>query len=484
MIKALAAVFLSSLSFAAVAEVFSNGAVKTSFTKDLGTQVRFTVLKIDMTKKDVDFFGQRRAPNFGAPLPETNTIFNIKEEKIEPAAVVTLRTTAKEFLGKKKSSVVFGVRPTRRPYSGKFACPFGLFISNGAVVSSHKARSFPVFAVRKSGAMEVSDKIMPVEYDTIRFAVPGDAVIRKGGVSRARSKTVKRPSCLAIGFTGDQKTLYVVSADNGVKYSGKGIVSLKEVDELFEELGVTDALLFDNTSAHHAAIFGVDAEGKPQQINKIGNSESSHSFAYCMGIAIKDKPLFPARASSSEKKPERSVSGQIKQARFSLSREAIRRGVERTVLRGQVRVNIKTVRERFKRPVLTIYALVEKDGAWRYYDGLVKEQRTFASSALGVETTPAAISRSQLEVSADQWVQILYGDSKGGFFKNYLISPEPMKLLAYRVEFWQGGALLDFVDTTTPKMVKKLGIPADWYIRGKYPGKISYCVPPPPPEKK
>jgi hypothetical protein len=52
------------------------------------------------------------------------------------------------------------------------------------------------------------------------------------------------------------------------------------------------------------------------------------------------------------------------------------------------------------------------------------------------------------------------------------------------VEFWQGGALLDFVDTTTPKMVKKMGIPADWYIRGKYPNKISYCVPPPPPEKK
>lgn len=484
MVKILPAVLLSVLPFVASSQVFSNGAVASTITKDLGSPVRFTVLKIDMAKKDVDFFGQRRASNFGAPLPETNTIYNVKEEKIEPASVVTVRTTVKEFLGKKKSSIAFGVRPTRRPYSGDFACPFGLFMSKGNVVSSHHARSYPAFVVRKTGKMEVADKIMPVEYETINFAVPGDAIIRKDGVSRAKTKTTKRPSCLAMGFTADQKTLYVISADNGSKYSGRGIISLKDVDEVLEQLEVSDAILFDNSSAHHAAIFGVDAEGKLQQINKLGDKESSYGFAYCMGISIKDKPLFPTKATSSEKAQERSVTAQIKQAKLSLSREAIRRGVERTVLRGQVRVNIKTSKERFKRPIMTVYALVEKDGAWRYYDGLVKEQRTFASSAMGVETTPAAISRAQLEVSADQWVQILYGDTKGGFFKNYSIAPETMKLLAYRVEFWQGGSLLDFVDTTTPKMVKKMGIPADWYIRGKYPNKISYCVPPPPPEKK
>ena len=54
--------------------------------------------------------------------------------------------------------------------------------------------------------------------------------------------------------------------------------------------------------------------------------------------------------------------------------------------------------------------------------------------------------------------------------------------MAYRLEFWQNGALVTSYDVEKSPL-KRLGVPEDWYIKGKHPGKISYIWPPPPAKK-
>ena len=476
------AVFFSFVSFA---ETLVPGVMYHSWTKSLEKEVRFTAVKIDLSRKDVLFVGQGRAPNFDAPLPDTNTIYNIKEEKILPSTVVTLRMSPKDFLKKSKCHIAFAARPTRRPYCDEYACPFGLFISRGRVVSRHRARDYPVFVVRTDGRIEVADAVMPIEYESISFAVAGDAILRKDGKSRSQNKTQLRGSCMAMGVTSDRKFLVVLSADNGKRVSSSPLLSAKDIDDVLADMDVSDAILFDNSSTSHAAIFASDGENPIRQLNAFPKGETVYRAAYSIGLKVKDRPLLPFRSNSSaQKRQNKAFSAQIRQVKLSAFREHMRKSAPRTVLRGQVRVNVKTSWERFKRPVLAVMALFEKDGAWRYYDTLLSEQKSSSGRALGIETTAQAISRSQMEVSADQWVQIVYGEPKGGFLRGYGISPENVKLIAYRVEFWQNGALVASHDSVDSKTLRKLDLPEDWYLRGKYKNKIVYCNPPPPPEKK
>jgi hypothetical protein len=40
------------------------------------------------------------------------------------------------------------------------------------------------------------------------------------------------------------------------------------------------------------------------------------------------------------------------------------------------------------------------------------------------------------------------------------------------------------VHESDQKTVKRYGAPEDWYVKGKYSGKITYRYPPPPEDKK
>ena len=465
----------------------SHGMFVSTWTPETESPVRFTAVKVDLTREDVSFTGTGRAGTYGAPLADTNTIYNIKEEKIEPATVITRRESPRSFIVRSKTSLAFCSRPTRRPYDAEFACPFGLFIVNGNVVSSLHTRTTPAFVVRKNGTMEFADRVMPIEFDDIVFAAAGDAVIRKNGaVCGSGGGTQERSGILVAGLSADRKFFFVLSGDDGRRARHGSGPTMKETRDALAELGVSDAMVFERGSA--TAIYAVDKDAEVVQVNKAGAEESKPLVACNMAIRFKEKPLFPKSASSSKRQQNegpQEISAVIKQGRLSSARERPdRKSPERTVLRGQVRVAVKADKPRFKRPILHIIALFEKDGIWKYYDTVLTEQKSSAGRTLGTHETPGGVSRTQPEVSADQWLQPIFGEPKVGYFRACHISPDNPKLLAYRVELWQNGGLVTFIDGVDAKTLKKAGVPEDWHIKGKHPGNFVYYWPPPPPEKK
>ena len=471
----------------ATPEALSHGMLVSTWTPETDSPVRFTAVKVDLTREDVTFTGTGRAGNYGAPLADTNTIYNVKEEKIEPATVITRRESPRSFIVRSKTSIAFCSRSTRRPYDAEFACPFGLFIVNGNVVSSLHTRNTPAFVVRKNGTMELADRVMPMEFDDIVFAAAGDAIIRRNGaVCGSGGGTQERAGILVLGLMADRKSLFVLSGDDGKKARHGAGPTMKETSDALAELGVADAIVFERGSA--TAIYAVDRGDEVVQVNKTGAAESKPPLVACnMALRFKEKPLFSKGASSSKKQNDgpQEISAVIKQGRLGPAKERPdRKSPERTVLRGQVRVVVKSDKPRFKRPILHIIALFEKDGIWKYYDTVLSEQKSSSGRTLGSQETPGGVSRSQPEVSADQWRQIVFGEPKVGYFRGCHITPENPKLLAYRVELWQNGGLVTFVDGTDAKTLKKAGVPEDWHIKGKHPGNFVYYWPPPPPEKK
>ena len=151
-------------------------------------------------------------------------------------------------------------------------------------------------------------------------------------------------------------------------------------------------------------------------------------------------------------------------------------------LKGQVRMRVSSELPRFKRPILNVVGLFDIGGVWRYYDVIVTDQKTSGGGCLDQEHTIARVSQWQPEVGADSWSQPVFGDSKSGFFRGYHIDVAKAKLIAYRLEIWQNGALVTAYDSDKAAL-KRAGVPEDWYVKGKYGGKISYRWPPPPDKK-
>ena len=471
----------------ATPEALSHGMFVSTWTPETDSPVRFTAVKVDLTREDVTFTGTGRAGNYGAPLADTNTIYNVKEEKIEPATVITRRESPRSFIVRSKTSLAFCSRSTRRPYDAEFACPFGLFIVNGNVVSSLHTRTTPAFVVRKNGTMEFADRVMPIEFDDIVFAAAGDAIIRRNGaVCGSGGGTQERNGTLVIGLTADRKCLFVLSGDDGRRARHGVGPTMRETSDALAELGVADAMVFERGSA--TAIYAVNKGDEVVQVNKTGAEESKPLVACNMALRFKEKPLFPKSTSSSKKQQNdgpQEISAVIKQGRLNSAKDRPdRKSPERTVLRGQVRVAVKSDKPRFKRPILHIIALFEQDGIWKYYDTILTEQKSSSGRTLGSQETPGGVSRSQPEVSADQWLQPIFGEPKVGYFRSCRITPDNPKLLAYRVELWQNGGLVTFLDGMDAKTLKKAGVPEDWHIKGKHPGNFVYYWPPPPPEKK
>ena len=48
---------------------------------------------------------------------------------------------------------------------------------------------------------------------------------------------------------------------------------------------------------------------------------------------------------------------------------------------------------------------------------------------------------------------------------------------------WQNGGLVA-TNESDQRQLKKLGVPEDWHVKGKYAGKITYRWPPPPDKDK
>ena len=194
-------------------------------------------------------------------------------------------------------------------------------------------------------------------------------------------------------------------------------------------------------------------------------------------IAAESAETVPA-APAAEAAPVAEAQVEAKIGAFRLSAVREKGPPPETLLRGQVKVAVTSSRARFKRPVFSVSALFDVGGVWRYYDAICLEQRTSKGPALGREQTLKRMSLKQPEVTASAWGQLVYGDSKEGFFRRCGIDYDGARLIAYRVEVWQNGVLVASADSDS-SAAKRLGVPADWYLKGRHEGKMVYHWPHP-----
>lgn len=92
--------------------------------------IRVNAVKIDLKTANVGFTGTGRAPGnvYGTPLDEAKTIYNSKQEKIEPADKRVVRKEVAGFFAASASTekggraldmlVAFNSIPSQNPYSG------------------------------------------------------------------------------------------------------------------------------------------------------------------------------------------------------------------------------------------------------------------------------------------------------------------------------------------------------------------------------
>lgn len=436
-------------------------------------EIRYTAVRIDVKLSDAHFFATGRASGYGRPLEEAPTLYNSREEKILPADVRTKRETPAEFMqnGGKDAVIAFATRATRRPYSGDYADPRGLYITDGVIVSNAKHGRGPVFVVRRNGDLEIADRIMPSEISDILVAQTGDIVIRRDGRDVVSPERRTVAPCLALGLAKGGKVVYIVSADDGKALAAKTGADYHEMNEAFESLGVADAISFEHGGC--IGIFAASASGV-RQINQIGSSMNKSKAISCLGISL-GKP-------KGRKPPREVVNPTQIEGSFSSPKVVAVKGGSRfksTALRVQARVNIDSDLQRIKRPVLSVSALFDIGGLWKSYDVVLVDQKVSHGVNIGPEHTPAGVSMWQPEVSVSEWRKIVFGDARKGLFSECGIPASSAKLIAYRLELWQNGGLVA-VHESDRRNTKKCGVPEDWYVKGKYSGKITYRWPPPP----
>ena len=441
-------------------------------------KIRFFAVKVDMKTADIGFVATGRASGWGRPLEEAPTIYDGHGEKIEPADVRTRRETPAEFLqkGGKGALFAFATRATRHPYSGDFADPRGLFIANGVVVSNSRHGRGPVFAVRRGGELEIADRIMPAEVPDILFAQTGDVVIRRDGRDVVSPERRNVAPCLAVGLSADRKQLFVVTADDGERIAGGTGADYHDMNDALETLGASDAISFEHGGA--IGIFAAGKDGAPRQLNQLGPKPNAARVISCLGVTL-------GRPKGAGELPPKVNPAQVKGALVMPKVTPMKgrnRGAELT-LGMQVKANLKGELPRIKRPVLSVSALFETDGLWRSYDVVLTDQKTPHGINISAEQTPAGVSEWQPEVTLKDWKSPVFGDAKHGLFKGCGISSSSAKLIAWRLELWQNGGLVAVCESDQ-KQLRKLGVPEDWHVKGKYAGKITYRWPPPPDKDK
>lgn len=74
------------------------------------------------------------------------------------------------------------------------------------------------------------------------------------------------------------------------------------------------------------------------------------------------------------------------------------------------------------------------------------------------------------EIDKEQWRSFKLGNiCEFEFWKDLGI-----KLVCYRIELWHDGRILDSYESMSTRRRSRLGLPDDWYIKGKYPQKMNY----------
>lgn len=189
---------------------------------------------------------------------------------------------------------------------------------------------------------------------------------------------------------------------------------------------------------------------------------------------------------------------QIRSVRFVSRQLSVSRKGSSAYIRGPIRVDMSFPDGPVKRPVLRIICLCDIDGELVCYSGLWAKPRTSsmmgrgeigsAFKQAGIElkgadrraafTDIVKISGCQSECSKEAFSSVVYGekDLYRGFFRAGSVK-EVVRILVYRLELWQNGALAEVYDSPR-SAAAGYQLPDDWHVVGKYDGKFRYDVKP------
>ena len=459
------------------AEIMAPGVTVYHADVDDPKTLRLNAVKVDLKEPGIFFTGTEKCPGYGEPLEESKTLYNRLKKKIEPSIKRTALESTPAFFERCSRPVekggrgldmlvAFGSAETIVPYSRGYACPVGLTISDGVVVSDVPRGKKATLIVRKDGSADLVEKISANEYPSVSFARSGYVMIRKGGEDVSAPGGTLRAR-LAAGLTADRRYLYIVTADTGdLARVGSDGVDYHQLNCLFDGFGVSDAAAFS-----HGRMCELVVRDRKSPAGRSVNGYEGQSVPVAVNSGI--YRIDPKAAADRKKLEEGPV--EVKFAatpRLSLASDASRA----KVLKGQVKLNFATSQPRVKRPLLNVVALFDVNGVWRYYDVLCRDPNESYGIIAAKQFATRQYSNRQLEVDSETLKTMAFGNPKSAFFAGYGI-PDKAKLLLYRLEVWQDGKMIGEYDSDS-KAVKKLGLPDDWFVKGKHVGKIVYKYPP------
>lgn len=472
-------------------EQIGGGVCWTRCQADASGQMRITAVRVPL--KNVAFTITGRCQDWGQSFDGpagTVSLQNSDSTLIEPAAKRTKRETVTQFLRSMKEPVekggvngqalfAFCGRGPDRPYYQDFADPEGIFIRDGQIISDDHRKREGVFVIRKNGAASIEKNLLRAEYDNVRIAISGKTRIRENGVCVVPASRNTPGPRIAIGLTADQSVMYVISADNGkTPQYGNGGATYSDLNDIFASFSVTDAIALDLGSATAIVINNPDGNGE-KMLNPFDNGSDNSRNSINIGVyaSTQKKPVRSSSWAEANKPAENKIKGP-QEISANLTKPPLRvfkdRDANETVLKGQVRVSVSSRQPRFKRPVTLICALFDVNGLWQYCDVMLTDQKVSHGycAQRSKPYTPKEVSSWQPEVTAKSWTNLVLGDSKTGFFHGYHISKDA-KLICWRVEVWQNQGLVASCDSDLLP-AKLAGVPEDWYLKNKYPGKITY----------
>ena len=129
-------------------------------------------------------------------------------------------------------------------FVGNCGWPQGWHFSNGKLHSKPNTASLrATMIVHRNGKISLADAVQALPADT-QFAVSGNAMMLKNGVSTPPVKDEARHPRSAVGLSADARTLYILAIDGRQESHSRG-VTLGELANIFIRVGAHNAINLD-----------------------------------------------------------------------------------------------------------------------------------------------------------------------------------------------------------------------------------------------
>ncbi len=449
-----------------------------NFKPDGANELRLSAVCIATKSPWLEFVGTGKSANWGKPMADAKSLYDPKGVKIGDGLIRVTRERTADFMARAGGDVVvaFPSSSLRPPWSGDFASPGGLVISGGEVVAENPVQR-PLLVVWKDGTVAIrTEPLARQDYGNVQVAHTGYDLIRWNGEDIVAPTRNTRAARLVAGVSADGSHLWIVEADDGAKLGYGTGATYHDMNAVLSALGCDNGMCLAFST--ECGVYVRDKSGAVSMLNKVPGGAEPGRVATSIGVRVAKEPRHAAahpqaqKAAPTEKKSPEQVDGKFMRTRLA----PIKKKSGQT-LGGQLTASLSSDLQRFRRPVLYVAALYDVDGMWRMYDVICTAQDTCFGHLMAKDQTPQQLSKGQPEVSRKAWDSPKFGNVRAGFFSDCSISPNRAKLIGYRLELWQNGGLVDSYDSNS-SAVRRAGAPEDWYVKGKYSGRIIYRWPP------